>query len=415
MIWRLAEVESYPEDEAALSPEELRQKKFLDEYLEKAMAEGGATVTPEVSAAFEARTKRLPSKIPLPDVARARDFLNRFDEVWSLLSEASRRPAYRRDRNWSVFESARRTPEDDPRMLMDLVLLECSIEAEEGRWDEAYGRVAQALRLGRLLDQEPMFICVRVAARRVTTGDFLTKLLVRHGPSQARADEMVALLQTDVNRRLRSFVIGECITSHDISTTLLTGRTSKAGSGFVRFYYLTDQAVLLESMGRIVKATDLPWRESLAEIATVSDGGLNSRKLAGVPLMMCSESLPGMKRLAEQFYWDDLVDRLFAVAVQVAAYHEAHGRYPETLSALPHADQLPRDPYTITNVGDTGKPLGYRVTADKFLVWSVGPDGKDDGGKTAKELGIAPDVGGDIVLEVSLVPQQQPARPEDKP
>ena len=57
-------------------------------------------------------------------------------------------------------------------------------------------------------------------------------------------------------------------------------------------------------------------------------------------------------------------------------HHLAHGRYPKTLQDLaPTAlKSLPVD-------WMSGQPFRYRPTGDgRFELWSVGPDGKDDGG-----------------------------------
>lgn len=398
VIWGLRGPDAYPEDEADLSPEDLRRKAVLDEFTGELMNKGQATITPEVQEAMNARGTKTPPKIPPRDVARARNFLNRFDAVWPLLDEACRRPAYRRD------------GQDDPTALINLMLLDCCLAMEERRWDAAYRRVVQAARLERLFDQEPASLGMRMATKRITIGT-LPELLALHGPSQATADELTGLLQTDVNRRLRNLVAGLCGQCYHVSARATAGRADAADSGltnvgasFVRWYLLVDQAVLLESMGRMARATELPRRESLATIAAASDEASNHWKLAGVPLLMTLASLPGMTMMAEEYYQSDLYDRQLAVAVQVAAYKEAHGRCPDAISALPRADRLPHDPYTVTRAGEAGRPFGYRVTDDGFMLWSVGPDGTDDGGKTAEELGVAPGAGGDFVLRVPPAP-----------
>jgi len=53
-----------------------------------------------------------------------------------------------------------------------------------------------------------------------------------------------------------------------------------------------------------------------------------------------------------------------------------HEQYPETLSQLvpEFLDKLPTDP-------SSGKPLVYRRDGCGFIVYSVGPNMKDDGGK----------------------------------
>jgi hypothetical protein len=72
------------------------------------------------------------------------------------------------------------------------------------------------------------------------------------------------------------------------------------------------------------------------------------------------------------------------IACGLERYRLAHGQYPETLEALvpQFAEKLPHD-----IIG--GQPLKYHRTGDnQFLLYSIGWNGKDDGGvpgKTAAE------------------------------
>jgi hypothetical protein len=69
-------------------------------------------------------------------------------------------------------------------------------------------------------------------------------------------------------------------------------------------------------------------------------------------------------------------------------YHADHGSFPGNLDALipQYLPTLPPDPY--------GDKLRYQKTADGFLLYSVGPNQKDDGGKKGEK---AED--GDIVIQ----------------
>ena len=72
----------------------------------------------------------------------------------------------------------------------------------------------------------------------------------------------------------------------------------------------------------------------------------------------------------------------------------AHGEYPETLNALvpQYFDKLPHDAIT-------GEPLKYRRSGDGgFILYSVGWNGTDDGGKgVMKESGGVDQEKGDWV------------------
>ncbi len=54
-----------------------------------------------------------------------------------------------------------------------------------------------------------------------------------------------------------------------------------------------------------------------------------------------------------------------------------HGKYPNSLAELVPTDlkMLPDDPFAL------GGTLGYRLSGDKYTLYSIGPDAVDDGGK----------------------------------
>lgn len=67
------------------------------------------------------------------------------------------------------------------------------------------------------------------------------------------------------------------------------------------------------------------------------------------------------------------------IGLALELYHREHGKWPETLAELSpkYLPTLPADPIT-------GKPLHYKVVGDRPIVYSVGVDGDDDGGRIAK-------------------------------
>jgi hypothetical protein len=64
------------------------------------------------------------------------------------------------------------------------------------------------------------------------------------------------------------------------------------------------------------------------------------------------------------------------LAFALARYRCVHGNYPKSLDALA-PKYLPRIPQDIFS----GKPLIYRPSETGYLLYSVGPNGKDDGGR----------------------------------
>ena len=73
---------------------------------------------------------------------------------------------------------------------------------------------------------------------------------------------------------------------------------------------------------------------------------------------------------------------LLLVALALRAYHEDKQTYPATLAELAPAylKQLPDDPFALEG------GFRYRKQGEKFVLYSVGPDAKDDGGKPIDDL-----------------------------
>ncbi len=74
---------------------------------------------------------------------------------------------------------------------------------------------------------------------------------------------------------------------------------------------------------------------------------------------------------------------LLTIALALQVYKAEHGTYPETLAALcpAYLTVLPGDPFS----RDGATPPRYRRTNDRYVLYSIGPDGKDDGGKAIEE------------------------------
>jgi hypothetical protein len=83
---------------------------------------------------------------------------------------------------------------------------------------------------------------------------------------------------------------------------------------------------------------------------------------------------------------------LAQIVCALERYHFAHSKYPESLDALKpqYIDRLPLD-----IIG--GQPLKYRKEQDRFLLYSVGWNGKDDGGVPDPGKTYSLEAKGDIV------------------
>src|SRR5215218_5867608 len=76
----------------------------------------------------------------------------------------------------------------------------------------------------------------------------------------------------------------------------------------------------------------------------------------------------------------DATRGLVRLAVAAAAHKAKHGRYPEKLAELvpEFLQEVPPDPYD-------GRPIRLRRVEGGLVLYSVGRDRKDDGGRTMDE------------------------------
>jgi hypothetical protein len=93
--------------------------------------------------------------------------------------------------------------------------------------------------------------------------------------------------------------------------------------------------------------------------------------------MYCALGGPSMRKMHDAAERTTQLRENVVTAYALAWYERVNGRYPNTLDALApkYLPQVPKDLFT-------GGALVYKPTADGYLLYSVGPDGKDDGGNT---------------------------------
>ncbi len=116
-------------------------------------------------------------------------------------------------------------------------------------------------------------------------------------------------------------------------------------------------------------------------------------------IMICL-LFPAHRKVQNRSDWVEQVHRNLYLAFALAAYQRDHDRYPARLD-----DLAPK--YLATVPGDlfSGKPLIYRPEANSYLLYSVGVNGKDDGGRS-----FGDDPPGDDLVVRMPIPPLKPAK-----
>jgi hypothetical protein len=265
------------------------------------------------------------------------------------------------------------------------------LRAKEDDFDGALASCRAMLNCGRSVGDEPSLMpqLVRTAVGRMAAGQ-AEHALGQGEPSEAALAALQTLLTEEAEEPLFTISLrGERAAADQRLESLqrgtMTVQQMKAGTRVAPrlrvsrydLLYLpgvvsNNRAVQLERMNRLVEITKLPPHEqarALAEMASLKDEPL----LVSLAPLVSSSVVMG--RYLEEG-WDSQARLRCAVAALAAErYRRAKGRWPETLDDLKgeYLREVPSDPFD-------GRPLRYRKDDEGVVVYSVGPDGKDDGG-----------------------------------
>jgi len=117
----------------------------------------------------------------------------------------------------------------------------------------------------------------------------------------------------------------------------------------------------------MIEIADRPYPESSKRLRAIVNRAQNCKTFDSI---LAKFVLPVVGKSEDLIAQDTATAAITRAACSVFIYKSKHGDYPSTL-----ADAAPKatDPFD-------GKLLGYRQTANGFVVYSVGPTGKYDGG-----------------------------------
>jgi hypothetical protein len=150
---------------------------------------------------------------------------------------------------------------------------------------------------------------------------------------------------------------------------------------------------------RLLEAAELPWPQRRTAVEALAVERDDSAELAW-------EILWRVPQLAGFFQTAQAHGRCAVVAVAVERHRLRRGSWPDSLAALV-PDLLPAVPIDPFN----GQPLYYRRTANGVVIYSVGTNGADDGGKLFEVHALSS--GADLGVRLWDVPhrRQSPAPP----
>jgi hypothetical protein len=133
-----------------------------------------------------------------------------------------------------------------------------------------------------------------------------------------------------------------------------------------------DAVTYLDTVEGCIKASQLPPHQRREAADTLEDKLENISEIH----ILLRAFTPALARVAERDLRTIAHLRTAQVALAVQRYHLATGKLPDNLSDLvpTYLDAVPKDPFD-------GQDIRYKKLETGFVVYSIGEDRKDDGGK----------------------------------
>jgi hypothetical protein len=312
------------------------------------------------------------------------------------------------------------------RELAFMLSLDALLRSQEGKTDEALVSCRAILNLGRSFGDEPLLISqlVRIACRAVAVGQ-IQGTLGRGEPTDAALRQVQQLLEKEEPEPLLLFgTRGERAGIDRLMTAIQTGQisggemtkamgmSSSSGdnaslmeslAGLFPGFIPSQRAALLRHMTRAVEIAKLPPDQQAREIEQLDAG----TKQQAVMVRLLS---PALSKVAAACVRTRLELRCTIAAVAAERYRRDKGRWPDKLEALHEGGYLTQVPADLYD----GKPLRFRRLDDGLLIYSVGPDGEDNGGFIDRDKLYAP--GTDMGFRLWDVPRRrQPPAPPKPP
>jgi hypothetical protein len=291
--------------------------------------------------------------------------------------------------HWSPdFISTRLPDVQEARKVAYLLEQESRLQAQEKDSDGALRSVRAGVHVASSLDDTPILVgqLIHIACRAVALAS-LERVLAQGEPSPAGLAELQQALedeerQPDLLTGLRGERAGvdmlmQNLESHRVPLSVtLNGFGPGSGTQLKPTPLLLpgglqgQHAALLDTMTQMVEAAKQPMPQPTQQLQQIERATRDGPYL--VRLL-----IPAMAKVGEASQRGLAQTRCGIVLLAAERYRREHRNWPASLPALVEAGYLrevPTDPYD-------GKPLRLRRVADGLVVYTVGPDGKDDGGK----------------------------------
>lgn len=347
----------------------------------------------------------------LPFMGEAAEMVPLPGEPWPQLDQAERLLAKYERSLEGMHQAARlggeaRFPFTDGRAIStrhleqlgaggQLLALETVVRAHRGHPDDALESVLTTVAAAQSLEREPLLLSqlVRLALVGATCERIVWLLSAEILNDGQLATLDAALPDGEYQKSLRRALVGE----RTIGMQTFADPSARQQQNLaVRFPLMSnaDQTLYLQTMRELILTAEKSgpaWMQG-AETARICFRQLTRTIAARQCYPLTFQLVPHLQPHAEFVSRHEAQRDATRVAIAIERFRRQQGRLPESLDELvPQlVVKLPFDQFE-------GRPLRYLPSATEYVVYSVGPNGADDGGSDE-----SPKHPADIVVRVPL-------------
>lgn len=305
-----------------------------------------------------------------------------------LLRQAASMPACRFEHDYVHPSITMLLPElNQCRAAALLLALDARHASVSGQQRKAVEDVNAVFRLSRAAGSDPIIISALVEIGLDQIG---IKVLQDVLPHVGQPDELSALHigdESSISRLARRSLEGEEAFGLSIFSDLAAGRftllqlASPARSPDANTVGLPPLPLLMRVfvMPSDVRAYQSYMQSFQARVtepyALAAGQASEDVRVAKHHGLLTATIVPGLTRFLLQVTLDKASHAAAWAGIAVDRYRLDHGTFPTSLDALvpQYLDEVPLDPFD-------NRPLRFRIHGGEALIYSIGPDGKDDGG-----------------------------------
>ena len=309
------------------------------------------------------------------------------EQALTAVEEGTQRPRCRFDIDYDKGQGTRFPPLSWFSNTTTILCAKAYVQANQGNAVNAWKTMETSLRLAQALRSEPFLVSqdtrMGLGRRTIATLQRLCQMSPPDLQQMACLDGLLKPFDDDgpwITSLDGERLLGERVFLQTSLRSRLSWAVSLDDCGDLRGViqsYVRAIPVLFKATLQLDHVAYLGWMRQDTEVAmspySRQDGEIEKQWINGLPWYcpLTRNLRPSFSAYKSNWVRAKAEVRITRVGLAALGYRHAHGSFPENLDALDMKDL--GDPFS-------GKPLIYRPEGEGVVVYSVGPDQKDDGG-----------------------------------